>query len=331
MKVKLYANNLKWASLEKRVIELEKYLSSRYERIYGKVEIDIDNTIFMVPETYLISNTWFTENIIGTEYDSYCLLIDRKDWKGQKDLLGKYEKGKKKLGFYLVCGEKEKVLRTDGVSYIAFEEAFEHELFHAVYDDLGCKLKYEWADLMYLPGFDNTHYYAYKDKHNIEATYKEIYERWDRKGAEISAIIKKIQNSLPQNVFYPLVKRKSEQLIEAMKVLGFPIIITETYRSFARQNELYAQGRTKPGAIVTNAKGGESFHNYGVAFDCKFVKEGYNAPDTQWLILGKEGEKLGLEWGGRWVSFRDKPHFQLLQGYALKDFQTLKVDYSKFV
>jgi len=330
MKLKLYANNLDWKSLEKRVVELEKHLTSKYENIYGKVEIDIDHTSFYVPETYLISNKWFMDNIIGTEYDSYCLLIDRKDWKGQKDLLGKYEKGKNKLGFYLVCGEKEKVLRADNVRYIAFEEAFEHELFHAVYSDLGATLKWEWADSMYLPGFDNTHYFAYKDKYNIEAIYKEIYERWDKKGAEISAIIKKLQDSLSQNVFYGLVKRKSDELIIKMQSLGFPIIITETYRSFQRQNELYAQGRTKPGQIVTNAKAGESFHNYGVAFDCVFKKEGYNATEKQWEILGKEGEKLGLEWGGRWVSFKDRPHFQVTLGYTLADFKTGKVDYSKF-
>lgn len=132
----------------------------------------------------------------------------------------------------------------------------------------------------------------------------------------------------PPKDLLPLVALKADQLISRMAKLGYPIRVVEGFRTFERQDELYAQGRngdTRP--KVTNAKAGESLHNYGVAFDIVFRKEGYDGP---WDLVGKEGEALGLEWGGRWTELVDKPHFQLMFGYTLKDFQNNKVDYSKY-
>lgn len=131
------------------------------------------------------------------------------------------------------------------------------------------------------------------------------------------------------NTLLPTLLQKSTNLVDRMAELGKPIRVTEGYRSVERQNALYAQGRTTPGQVVTNAKGGQSLHNYGVAFDVVFLA-GYNVPESWWQELGAEGEKLGLEWGGRWVKFVDRPHFQLLLGYTLADFQNNKVDYSKY-
>src|ERR1043165_556102 len=56
---------------------------------------------------------------------------------------------------------------------------------------------------------------------------------------------------------------------------------TQTLRTFEEQNALYAQGRTKPGQIVTNAKGGQSYHNYGLAIDFALLidKNGDGKPD----------------------------------------------------
>ena len=128
----------------------------------------------------------------------------------------------------------------------------------------------------------------------------------------------------------PLVQRKADILIKEMALLGLPIRITEGYRSPERQAELYAKGRTAPGSIVTNARPGESYHNYGLAFDVVFIKQGYSATKEQWDTLGSVGERLGLEWGGRWTSFLDKPHFQLTIGYNISDLKSGNVDYSKF-
>jgi len=101
--------------------------------------------------------------------------------------------------------------------------------------------------------------------------------------------------------------------LEAAKTKGYNVIITATYRSFAEQDALYAQGRTKPGQRVTNARGGQSNHNYRVAFDmCPLDAAGKadwnNA--AAFKALGAIGESVGLSWGGRWKSFPDMPHFE---------------------
>lgn len=93
------------------------------------------------------------------------------------------------------------------------------------------------------------------------------------------------------------------------------LIITDGYRTFEEQNALYAKGRTKPGRIVTKAKGGQSYHNYGLAFDCYITKN--DKVDFTISInneIAKIGEELGLEWGGSWKTIVDKPHFQLTKG-----------------
>lgn len=98
---------------------------------------------------------------------------------------------------------------------------------------------------------------------------------------------------------------------------GIPLVVTEGYRTFARQQELYEQGRSKAGLIVTNAKAGYSFHNYGIAFDVAFKKGKAISWDGNWDLIGKIGKSLGLEWGGDWASFKDKPHFQLTKGKSI--------------
>lgn len=128
----------------------------------------------------------------------------------------------------------------------------------------------------------------------------------------------------------PNVQLKAEKLIAVMHTQGFDVVINQGFRSIDEQNYLYAQGRTRPGAIVTNAKGGESFHNYGVAVDIVFLKDGHPSWNEEhpWARLGREGKALGFEWGGDWVSFVDRPHFQLTNGHTLEEFQNKKVDYS---
>ncbi len=100
----------------------------------------------------------------------------------------------------------------------------------------------------------------------------------------------------------PKVKKMAEELIKKCGENGIKIIITHTLRTKEKQDELYAQGRTKPGRIVTNAKGGYSFHNHGVAFDCKpNINQKVSSNDYLKLFntIGEIGESLGLEWGGR--------------------------------
>jgi peptidoglycan L-alanyl-D-glutamate endopeptidase CwlK len=128
----------------------------------------------------------------------------------------------------------------------------------------------------------------------------------------------------------PLVKRQSDKVIAAMSLLGLPVRVVEGYRSPERQTELYNQGRTTKGNIVTNAKAGESLHNFGCAVDLVFRKQGYNATNKQWKLLGDIGKVNGFEWGGDFKNFIDRPHLEMKLGYSLKDFQSGKIDYTKF-
>lgn len=101
-----------------------------------------------------------------------------------------------------------------------------------------------------------------------------------------------------------------------MAVIGHPIMITSGRRTAAEQADLFAQGRTKPGPIVTNADGIKtpSNHQSGRAFDVAFLQDGKPSWDDAlpWLLLGTVGESLGLSWGGRWTAPNrpDRPHFQ---------------------
>lgn len=130
----------------------------------------------------------------------------------------------------------------------------------------------------------------------------------------------------------PKVKRFAEKLCDECKKVGYNITLTHTLRTVAEQNELYAQGRTKPGEIVTNAKGGFSFHNYGVAFDiCPVVNNKLDWNNTLLFeAVGKIGISLGLEWGGSWKELVDRQHFQYTAGYSLADFRNNKIDWKKF-
>ena len=116
----------------------------------------------------------------------------------------------------------------------------------------------------------------------------------------------------------PETRAMADKLIEQAQAAGFPIMVTQTLRTFFEQDLLYAQGRTKEGKIVTNAKGGYSWHNFGRAFDVVFV-DADGKPDWEgpWDDLGVLGETTGLEWGGRWKSFHDRPHFEHRSGMTL--------------
>lgn len=125
---------------------------------------------------------------------------------------------------------------------------------------------------------------------------------------------------------HPELASRVRKLIENFAANGLRLEVVQGYRTFAEQDALYAQGRTKPGPVVTQVKGGRSNHNYGLAVDlCPFTGDGkpnWNAPGAVWLAIGTEAEKLGLEWGGNWKKFIDKPHVQL-GGLAVKQCVTL--------
>lgn len=93
---------------------------------------------------------------------------------------------------------------------------------------------------------------------------------------------------------------------------GLVLKLIQGTRSYGEQDALYAQGRTKKGAKVTNARGGYSNHNFCIAFDIGLFKGGsYLESDTQYVKLHKAcGHPEQFEWGGNWTSPVDTPHYQ---------------------
>ena len=119
---------------------------------------------------------------------------------------------------------------------------------------------------------------------------------------------------------HPKVAHLAKQFIAKCKEHKIDVIITSTYRSNKKQAELYAQGRTVPGKKVTNAKPGNSYHNYRLAFDfCPIFNGKAQWNDTATFTkCGEIAESLGLEWAGRWKKFKELAHLQYTQGLTIE-------------
>ncbi len=125
---------------------------------------------------------------------------------------------------------------------------------------------------------------------------------------------------------HPVVAEKCKRFLDLCEKSGIDVIITSTYRDSESQNALYAVGRSKPGRRVTNARAGESYHNYRVAFDfCPIVNGKAAWQDTQLFEkCGHISESVGLEWAGRWKKFKELAHCQFTGGLTLTDFKAGK-------
>lgn len=127
---------------------------------------------------------------------------------------------------------------------------------------------------------------------------------------------------------HPQMQPMVTRFLANARAAGIDLLVTCTYRSNEEQAALYAIGRTKPGRIVTNAKPGRSTHNNtlngkpaALAVDVVPLRDGkpvWAASDPVWKRVGEIGEKVGLEWAGRWTTFREFPHFQHPQARTLR-------------
>lgn len=123
-----------------------------------------------------------------------------------------------------------------------------------------------------------------------------------------------------------------DEICEALTGKAF-CRFTSTLRTFAEQDALYAKGRTAPGGIVTNAKGGTSMHNYGLALDIVLVKDGSALWDVKkdfdgdgkadWIEIVSIFKQYGWECGIDW-KFYDAPHFQKSYGKSVRELLALK-------
>ena len=111
--------------------------------------------------------------------------------------------------------------------------------------------------------------------------------------------------------FKPLI----EQLLQAIgQVTEHTWVVTAGRRTLAEQTRIYAQGRTLPGPIVSNAPAGSSAHNFGFAADLAPLRADgevdWNAPDKLWKQMADLAVEMGLVAGYYFTHFHDAPHVE---------------------
>lgn len=111
--------------------------------------------------------------------------------------------------------------------------------------------------------------------------------------------------------------------------LNCDVRLLSGHRTWDEQNRLYAQGRTLPGQKVTNAKGGQSNHNFGIAGDLGVFRKGDYLDDNEakadksftdriYRHLAKKAASFGMEAGYNWKT-QDQPHFEISTGLTLAE------------
>lgn len=126
------------------------------------------------------------------------------------------------------------------------------------------------------------------------------------------------------------VQEKAIEFINKAEQEGIKLRVTEAYRSPEDQNKDYAQGRTEPGKIITNAKAWESYHQYRVSIDVVPIVNGKADYDNaDWDKIGQIGKSVGFKWGGDWSGFKDLPHFEMTYGYTVQQLKKM-VDSGNF-
>lgn len=139
-----------------------------------------------------------------------------------------------------------------------------------------------------------------------------------------------VEHDVPMpTMLHPVVNGYKNELVAKAEAKGIDIIITEGHRSAEKQNSLYEKGRSKEGSIVTNAKAGESYHNYGLAIDFA-LKDNHGQVswdmnmdqnkngESDWMEVVSIAKDMGFEWGGDWSNFKDYPHLQMNFGLSIR-------------
>ncbi|NWO14983.1 M15 family metallopeptidase [Virgibacillus sp.] len=140
-----------------------------------------------------------------------------------------------------------------------------------------------------------------------------------------------IDKEMPTQL-HPVVQEKKEVFINKAASRNIEVVITDGLRTIQEQNELYEQGRETEGRTITNAKGGQSYHNYGLAIDYALRSktgkviwnidyDGNGNGKSDWLEAASIAKGLGFEWGGDWKTFKDYPHLQMTFGLSINQLQ----------
>lgn len=159
----------------------------------------------------------------------------------------------------------------------------------------------------------------------------DIAESKSNSNYEVSYINDGNNAQLPKEL-HPVVKQNVQKLQTITRKKGIQMVITEDVRTKKSQDLLYDQGRNTNGSIVTQARGGESYHNYGLAIDFALKDktdsiiwdmkyDGNQSGKPDWLEVVAIAKDLGFTWGGDWVNFKDNPHLQMNFGLSITDLQ----------
>jgi len=120
---------------------------------------------------------------------------------------------------------------------------------------------------------------------------------------------------------HPALRDELKLIYDEILARGVSVRFTQVFRTFDQQDALYAKGRTAPGNIVTRARAGQSYHNYGLAVDIVLLTPGGGVSWDMNLDQDRDGtpdwseivyvfKHFGWKWGGDWTSFKDYPHFE---------------------
>lgn len=159
-----------------------------------------------------------------------------------------------------------------------------------------------------------------------------LYDDLQKTTTPTPSIINEGKNAKIPTELHPIVQDKTNQLKKRAEKRQIQIVITDHLRTMKEQNLLYAKGRSASGQVVTHAKAGESFHNYGLAIDFALKNkdgdiiwdmeyDGNNNGESDWLEVVDIAKELGFTWGGDWKQFKDYPHLQMDFGLSIKDLQ----------
>lgn len=135
------------------------------------------------------------------------------------------------------------------------------------------------------------------------------------------------------DTLHPLIRNEVKQLVDKVNntvlTSNVKMLVTQCLRTFEEQDKLYNQ---KP--KVTNAKGGQSIHNYGLAFDFCLAEGGKLIWETNkdydgdknpdWMEVVKVFKDAGYKWGGDFKSITDKPHFEKTYGFTWQQLLEIK-------
>lgn len=197
---------------------------------------------------------------------------------------------------------------------------------------------------------------AYAQEKTVEVKKKSSKISSASESVETVEDIPKIEKSKPKedsitlkriDKLHPKLREQAKEIYQNILERNVSIRFTDTLRTFDEQEKLYAKGRTKPGKIVTHAKAGESYHNYGLAVDfCLLLKGGKEVSWNRNMDMDSDNKKdwdevvaafkhYGWEWGGDWNNFKDYPHFQKTFGFStaelLKKYQAEELDTQGYV